>query len=133
MNEWNKMNSSHLTFIFIFKWKNTRILLQNVLYLQMKKIQDKAEKCHREVETTQQKYEGALSDLNNYNPKYMEDMSLVFQKSDQNEEKRLVFFKEMLFGVHKCLDTSQNVQYVSDLVGVIYTGYVAVEFRMEYK
>jgi len=77
---------------------------------QMKKVQDKVEKCHKDVETTRQKYEAALSDLNNYNAKYMEDMTMVYDKSDEHEAKRLVFFKEMLFGVHKCLDISQVVE-----------------------
>ena len=40
----------------------------------------------------------------------------VFNKSQEAEEKRLEFFKEMMFGIHKCLEPSSYpklVQYLS--------------------
>ncbi|CAH1787194.1 unnamed protein product [Owenia fusiformis] len=77
----------------------------------LKKIQDKAEKARRDVESTHSKYEAALNDINSYNAKYMEDMTEVFDKCQEFEEKRLIFFKEMLFGIHKCLDISSNPIY----------------------
>ena len=43
----------------------------------MKKLQDKAEKCRRDVEVSKDKYEAALNDINSYNAKYMEDMTEV--------------------------------------------------------
>ena len=43
----------------------------------MKKMQDKVDKCLRDVESSKDKYENALLDLNNYNAKYMEDMTEV--------------------------------------------------------
>ena len=43
----------------------------------MKKLQDKSEKCRRDVENTRERYESALNDLNAYNAKYMEDMTEV--------------------------------------------------------
>jgi len=75
---------------------------------QLKKLQDKVEKCKKDVEMTQEKYRMALNDLNGYNAKYMEDMSEVFQKSQEYEHKRLKFFKEMLFGIHKSLNLSDS-------------------------
>lgn len=50
----------------------------------------------------------ALQELNQYNPKYNEDMTHVFEKCQEMENKRLKFFKEMLFGIHKCLDVSKD-------------------------
>ncbi|ELT91899.1 hypothetical protein CAPTEDRAFT_20646 [Capitella teleta] len=75
---------------------------------QLKKVQEKADKCRRDVEATKEKYEATLNDLNAYNAKYMEDMTEVFNKSQEWEEKRLRFIKEMLYGIHSCLDLSQN-------------------------
>ena len=43
----------------------------------MKKLQEKAEKCRRDVEATREKYETALNEINSYNAKYMEDMTEV--------------------------------------------------------
>ena len=43
----------------------------------MKKIQDKVEKCRRDVVHSREKYEHALRELKDANPKYMEDMSEV--------------------------------------------------------
>lgn len=44
---------------------------------QLKKIQEKADKCRRDVEIAKEKYEATLNDLNAYNAKYMEDMTEV--------------------------------------------------------
>lgn len=73
---------------------------------QLKKLQDKADKCRKDVQSTKEKYEGTLGELNSYNAKYMEDMEEVFRRSQDMEEKRLKFFKEMLFGIHHSLDLS---------------------------
>ena len=44
---------------------------------QLKKMTDRVEKNRKEVEATRGKYDAALSDLNAYNAKYMEDMTEV--------------------------------------------------------
>ena len=44
---------------------------------QVKKLQERVEKCRRDVESTKGKYEEALNDINSYNAKYMEDMTEV--------------------------------------------------------
>jgi hypothetical protein len=75
---------------------------------QAKKLSDKVDKCEREVELTKDKYDAALADLNSYNAKYIEEMKDVFDQCQEFEQKRLRFFKEMLYGVHKCLNVSDN-------------------------
>ncbi len=55
---------------------------------------------------TKEKYEVALREINDYNAKYMEDMTVVFEKCQEFEEKRLNFVKEMLFAIHGCLNIS---------------------------
>ena len=79
----------------------------------MKKIQDKLDKCRRDVESTKDRYQAALNDLNAYNAKYMEDMSEVFEKCQETEERRLQYFKEMLYGIHACLDISNDPRWVT--------------------
>ncbi|XP_054261539.1 protein kinase C and casein kinase substrate in neurons protein 1 isoform X1 [Macrosteles quadrilineatus] len=76
--------------------------------VQVKKMQDRVQKTKEEVQKCKERYELALQELNGYNPKYMEDMSVVFDKCQEMEAQRLHFFKETLFSIHKCLNISQD-------------------------
>uniref|UniRef100_T1K8N3 SH3 domain-containing protein n=1 Tax=Tetranychus urticae TaxID=32264 RepID=T1K8N3_TETUR len=75
---------------------------------QVKKLQDRVIKCKDEVQKTKEKYEQALKEINEYNAKYIEDMTVVFDKCQEFEHKRLEFFKKMLFAIHDCLNISAN-------------------------
>ncbi|XP_023229356.1 protein kinase C and casein kinase substrate in neurons protein 2-like isoform X2 [Centruroides sculpturatus] len=77
---------------------------------QVKKLQDRVTKCKDDVQKTKEKYEQALQEINDFNAKYMEDMTDVFDKCQIFEEKRLNFFKEMLFGIHGCLNISTDAE-----------------------
>ena len=78
------------------------------------------EKCTKDVEAAKEKYEAALSDLNAYNPKYMEEMMEVFQRSQDAEEKRLRFFKEVFLSLYRTLDISANEKYDLEFVRKCY-------------
>lgn len=71
------------------------------------------QKAKEEVQRTKDKYEAALQEINSYNPKYIEDMQEVFDKCQQMEAQRLVFFKEVLFTIHKGLNISQDPRYAA--------------------
>lgn len=71
-------------------------------------MQDRVQKTKEEVQKAKEKYEAALQEINQYNPKYMEDMTQVFEKCQEMEATRLQFFKEVLFGLLKCLNISQD-------------------------
>ncbi|XP_076351552.1 protein kinase C and casein kinase substrate in neurons protein 1-like isoform X2 [Tachypleus tridentatus] len=75
---------------------------------QVKKMQDRVAKCKDDVQRTKERYEQALREINDYNAKYMEDMTVVFDKCQEFEQKRLDFFKETLFGIHACLNISED-------------------------
>lgn len=88
----------------------------------LKKLQDKLRKCQQEVETSRDKYQACLNDLNSYNAKYIEDMTQIYDKCQDFEQKRIEFFKKTLFDVHKCLDLSVDPKYsrvYTDLHGTI--------------
>ncbi|CAI9729811.1 kinase C and casein kinase substrate in neurons 2-like isoform X1 [Octopus vulgaris] len=78
---------------------------------QVKKLGEKLTKCKGEVEASRDKYKAALHDLNSYNPKYIEEMTFVFNECQEMERRRLTFFKQMLFEIHQCLDLSQNQRF----------------------
>ncbi|VVC36669.1 Hypothetical protein CINCED_3A021800 [Cinara cedri] len=75
---------------------------------QVKKMQDRVAKSKDEVQKAKEKYEMTLQELNAYNPKYMEDMTVVFDRCQETEARRLQFFKDTLFTIHKCLNVSQD-------------------------
>ncbi|XP_053384977.1 protein kinase C and casein kinase substrate in neurons protein 2-like isoform X6 [Mercenaria mercenaria] len=80
---------------------------------QLKKLQEKLKKCQIEVESTQEKYNACLNDLNGYNSKYIEDMTEVFEKCQAFERQRIDFFKKIMFDIHQCLDLSVDSRYSS--------------------
>jgi len=80
--------------------------------LQTKKLQDRVDKCRKDVENTKDKYEEALAVLHKYNSTYVDDMTEVFSKTQDFEDKRLRFFKDILIGVHLCLDISRTSEWV---------------------
>lgn len=61
-----------------------------------------------QVLKTREHYQLCLQDINNYNPKYMEDMTDVFERCQRMEAQRLQFFKDILFTVQKCLNISED-------------------------
>ncbi|XP_049627568.1 protein kinase C and casein kinase substrate in neurons protein 2 isoform X2 [Suncus etruscus] len=78
---------------------------------QLKKLQDKVEKCKQDVLKTKDRYEKSLKELDQVTPQYMENMEQVFEQCQQFEEKRLRFFREVLLEVRKHLDLSNVSNY----------------------
>lgn len=75
---------------------------------QVKKLQDRVIKCKEEVAKSREKYEVALREISDYNDKYSEEMKDVFEKCQDFEEKRLLFFKEVLYSIHSTLNISND-------------------------
>lgn len=78
----------------------------------MKRFQEKTEKCRRDVEATRKFYKQSLEELNAYNARYVEDMTEVYRRTQDFEDKRLKFFKKFLYDVHACLDLTQKTALV---------------------
>lgn len=74
---------------------------------QVKKINDRVQKTKDEVQKCREKYEQAIAEISKYNSVYMEDMGSVFDKCQVIEKTRLMFFKEVLFSIHGCLDITK--------------------------
>lgn len=75
---------------------------------QVKKMADRVSKCREDVSKNREKYQAALAEITAYNPRYIEDMTGVFERCQQMEAQRLTFFKDVLFNFHKCLNISQE-------------------------
>ncbi|XP_037837125.1 protein kinase C and casein kinase substrate in neurons protein 2 isoform X1 [Kryptolebias marmoratus] len=76
-----------------------------------KKLQEKLEKCQQEVQKAEERYKKSLEELNKLNPQYMENMEQVFEQTQQFEDKRIRFFKELLLEVKQHLDLSTNPRF----------------------
>ncbi|XP_067863437.1 protein kinase C and casein kinase substrate in neurons protein 1 isoform X4 [Heptranchias perlo] len=86
---------------------------QSVTPEQQKKLLDKVEKCKQEVQKAKEKYEKALDELSKCTPQYMENMEQVFEQCQQFEEKRLVFFREVLQDIKRHLNLTENNNYAN--------------------
>ncbi|XP_027710044.1 protein kinase C and casein kinase substrate in neurons protein 2 isoform X2 [Vombatus ursinus] len=78
---------------------------------QLRKLQDKVDKCKQDVLKTKEKYEKSLKELDQGTPQYMENMEQVFEQCQQFEEKRLRFFREVMLEIQKHLDLSNTASY----------------------
>ena len=74
----------------------------------MRKALEKFDKCRKDVDVAKEKYYQTLSELGQVNAKYIEDMTAVFDQTQEFEMKRLGFIKKILYDLHKCLNISQN-------------------------
>ncbi|CAG7721134.1 unnamed protein product [Allacma fusca] len=75
---------------------------------QVKKMQDRVAKSKEEVQKTREKYEAALQEITQYNPRYIEEMRDVFDKCQEMESKRLRFFKEAMFSIQKYINIASK-------------------------
>jgi protein kinase C and casein kinase substrate in neurons protein len=89
---------------------SSRCTLSFKIAWQVKKFQEKVEKCRKEVDLTRDIYRASLSELNSSNSKYIEEMTEVFSKAQDFESKRLSFNKKLFYNIHSCLDLSNNKQ-----------------------
>lgn len=75
---------------------------------QLRKIKERVSKSRDEVAKSKEKYELALREIQQYNPRYVTEMTQVFEKCQEMEEQRLNFFKDILFNIHDCLNIAKD-------------------------
>ncbi|XP_028414568.1 protein kinase C and casein kinase substrate in neurons protein 1-like [Dendronephthya gigantea] len=88
---------------------------------QLKKLEDKIEKCQQDVKDSKMKYEESLRDLNGYVPKYKDDMKYSFNKCQEHEELRKSFFESLLLSYHKAVTREEHATRMS----AMYQGMIA--------
>lgn len=80
---------------------------------QLRKIKERVARAKEEVSKSKERYELALDEINQCNPKYITEMTQVFEKCQDMEEQRLNFFKDILFNIHDCLNISKDPELPS--------------------
>nr|Q07839.1 RecName: Full=Antigen EG13 [Echinococcus granulosus]AAA29053.1 antigen [Echinococcus granulosus]AAA29059.1 EG13 [Echinococcus granulosus] len=73
---------------------------------ELRKMEDKLRKGIMEEEKTRKAYEEAISSLSDVTPRYIEDMTQVFNKAQAFERERIVYFKEQALQMQAVLDIS---------------------------
>lgn len=99
---------------------------------QMKKFGEKSEKCRRDVEATRKLYKQSLDELNASNARYVEDMTEVYRRTQDFEEKRLKFFKKFLYDMHACLDLTQK-KTIPDIYAQLHQAISVADFANDLK
>ena len=79
-------------------------------------MQEKVEKCRKEVEVTCERYKQSLDELNASTAKYVEDMTEVYHRTQQLERRRLEFIKKIFYDMHSRLDLTQIQEYACFLL-----------------
>ncbi|XP_053299577.1 protein kinase C and casein kinase substrate in neurons protein 3 [Pleuronectes platessa] len=73
-----------------------------------KKIQEERELAQQDADKVRVRYEKVLEEVNRYAPRYMEEMESVFDQSQEEERKRIVFLKQAFLSINKHLDITTN-------------------------
>ncbi|KAM9394507.1 protein kinase C and casein kinase substrate in neurons protein 3 [Pholidichthys leucotaenia] len=78
-----------------------------------KKIQEEREEVQQEAQKVRVRYEKVLEEVNRYVPRYMEEMEAVFDQSQEEERKRIVFLKQAFLSINKHLDVTTSESFRS--------------------
>lgn len=57
------------------------------------------------------RYQKVLEEVDRYAPRYMEEMESIFDQSQDEERKRIVFLKQAFLSIHKHLDVTNNERW----------------------
>lgn len=77
----------------------------------LKKIQEKLAKAVRDMERTRTVYTSALSDLDQDNPRYLEEMTRVFNTAQDLERERLTFASTVFDDLHQALNITTKADF----------------------
>ena len=81
-------------------------------YEQCQRARDKRDKSQGEAERLKGKYEHKLADLKQYQSKYIDDMTVEFDRCQQFEKRRMNFFKSTLFSYMQAIDSTVDSRLV---------------------
>nr|QQY02457.1 protein kinase C/casein kinase substrate neurons (antigen EG13) [Cryptocotyle lingua] len=77
----------------------------------LKKMQDKLKKAEKEVERTRSNYTTAINDLDAESPRYLEEMTKVFNRTQEFERERLTYFKNLFTNMQQALNVTLKANF----------------------
>ena len=78
---------------------------------QKERLEDKLQKSQREQENALKSYKQILIEMELYQPKHVERMTKVFEKTQEFEKKRILFYKSVFLDCHGLLQTHHDPRY----------------------
>lgn len=80
-------------------------------YDQCSKARDRQERAQRDADKALEKYQERLTELQRCKGRYVEDMTMQFEKCQEFENQRMEFFKVTLQQMKEAVDLSRNQRY----------------------
>lgn len=87
---------------------------------QRTKLEQRAEKAVEEQARFKEKYKESVIQMNLYQPRYIENMTEAFNKTQNFEQERMLFFKQVFLECHEILQIHQDERFdelFEELVG----------------
>jgi len=75
---------------------------------QLMRMKEKKERAQRDVAKCREKYRERLEETRHYQSRYIEDMQLQFDKCQQFERERMLYFKSILCNLKGTVDTADS-------------------------
>ncbi|XP_077482430.1 protein kinase C and casein kinase substrate in neurons protein 3-like isoform X2 [Stigmatopora argus] len=82
--------------------------MENLSLEKKQKVTEAKEVATDTREKARERYEKLLEDVTGYTPRYMEEMEVVFEQSQEEERKRISFLKQAFLSIHRHLDVTNN-------------------------
>jgi len=78
---------------------------------QRNKLEQRAEKSKEEQAKAKEKYKESVIQMNLYQPRYIENMTEAFSKTQNFEQERMLFFKQIFLECHEILQIHQDERF----------------------
>ncbi len=78
---------------------------------QRAKLEQRAEKAKDEQAKAKEKYKESVIQMNLYQPRYVENMEEAFARTQNFEQERMLFFKQVFLECHEVLQIHQDERF----------------------
>ncbi|XP_077407089.1 protein kinase C and casein kinase substrate in neurons protein 3-like isoform X2 [Vanacampus margaritifer] len=96
------------------------------------KVTEAREAATDAKEKARERYEKILEDVTSYTPRYMEEMEVIFEQSQEEERKRISFLKQAFLSIHRHLDVANN-ESIKEVYNELHQTLMAIDEQEDLK